>query len=161
MAGSAIIIKKDDSQVKEMLGQVEDRLGDATPAFKAIGEIGRTSVIRNFEEGGRPVKWPEPKIKIGGKTLMRQGFAGGLAGSISYKAFVDKVILGTNKVYAAIHQFGFKGLQKVKAHMRKGKKVKAHTREMNMPAREYLMLQGEDWVEIKETLNDFIIMGET
>jgi phage gpG-like protein len=54
------------------------------------------------------------------------------------------VVLVANKPYAAIQHFG--------GMAGKGRKVK-------IPARPYMMIQDEDWAEIKAALNDFIIEG--
>jgi phage gpG-like protein len=113
---------------------------------------------------------------------MDRGLGGGMAGSIHARADKDKVVIGTNKIYAAVHQFGAKkgsfGAVEagIKTHMRKitqafGRPVKArkitvraHTRKMKLPwgdipARPFMMAQDEDWDEIRESLNDFILAG--
>lgn len=175
MSGAAIEVKIDDKQVKELLGRIQKNLGDLTPAMKIIGSIVRTSIIRNFEKSGRPrwakhSKMTEKRRGKGAKILMAQGFAGGLAASINYRAHKKSVEIGTNKIYGAIHQFGAKKgsfgavVAKIKAHLRKGVKVKAHERKMKLPwgdipARPFLMVQDEDWVEIRAALNDYITGG--
>ena len=174
MSGAALTVKIDDREVKKLLCRIQKNLGDLTPAMKIIGSTVRTSIIRNFEKSGRPSKWAkhskqtEDRRGKGAKILMAQGFAGGLAGSINYQADKDSVEIGTNKIYGAVHQFGAKKgsfgtvAANIKAHLRKGVKVKAHTRKMNLPwgdipAREFLMVQDEDWTEITAELNDYII----
>ena len=174
MSGAAITVKVDDKQVKELLGRIQKNLGDLTPAMKIIGSTIRTSIIRNFEKSGRPAKWKkhskqtEDRRGKGAKILMAQGFAGGLAASINYRAHKKSVEVGTNKIYGAVHQCGAKKgsfgavVAKIKAHLRKGVKVKAHERKMNLPwgdipARPFLMVQDEDWTEIRAELNDYII----
>ena len=75
---------------------------------------------------------------------MKQGFAGGLAGSINYWPAEKNVILGTNKIYGAIHQFG-------------GQTGKNHS--VTIEQREYLMIQPEDMEEMKQVLLDYVIEG--
>lgn len=41
-----------------------------------------------------------------GPTLQQQGDSGGLKGSITFATGASQVAVGSNKVYAAIHQFG-------------------------------------------------------
>jgi phage virion morphogenesis protein len=65
-------------------------------------------------------------------------------GSIHSEAGENVVIVGTDKVYGAIHQFGG---------------MAGRNRKVKIPAREFLMVQDEDWIEIKEQLADFIMMG--
>ena len=45
--------------------------------------------------------------------------------------------------YASVLEFGFNGAVKVKAHKRKGHDVKAHTRQMNRPARPHIVPGAE------------------
>ena len=148
---SGVSIKVDDKNVREMLSGILKRMGNPAPAMKILGAIARTSIVRNFEKGGRPTKWkplsPETlKTKKGTAILREQGMAGGLMGSVNYKPFNNKVVISANKVYAAIHHFGGKA--------GRGKKV-------TIPDRPYMMVQDEDWVEMKKALNDFIIYGRT
>jgi len=173
MSGAAITVKIDNREIKKLLARIQKNLGDLTPAMKIIGSIIRTSIIRNFEKSGRP-KWAkhsrttEKRRGKGAKVLMAQGLAGGLAASINYQAGKKSVKIGTNKIYGAVHQFGAKKgsfgsvAASIKEHLRKGVKVKAHTRKMNLPwgdipARPFLMVQNEDWTEIRAALNDHII----
>lgn len=43
--------------------------------------------------------------------------------------------VGSNQPYARIHEFGFTGIQMVRAHTRSGRPVRAHSRFMVMPQR--------------------------
>ena len=134
----------------KLLGGVLKRIGNPGPVMKILGAIVRTSVVRNFEKGGRPTKWqalsPETlKTKKGTAILREQGMAGGLMGSVNYKPFSDKVVISANKVYAAIHHFGGKA---------------GRGRKVTIPARPYMMVQDEDWREIEAALGDFIVRGK-
>lgn len=149
MGGVGISIKTDDREVKKLLGGVLKRLGNSGPAMKILGAIVRTSVVRNFEKGGRPTKWqplsPETLKKKKGTAILReQGMAGGLMGAVNFQAFNSKAVVGANKVYAAIHHFGGKA---------------GRGRKVTIPARPYMMIQDEDWVEMKAALGDYIIRG--
>jgi phage gpG-like protein len=81
--------------------------------------------------------------------------------------------VGTNVHYAAIHEFGFKGTETVKAHVRRvksrdyfrGKRkvavgialVSAHTRKMDMPQRSFLRSSLQDMKDdIRSTLQDAV-----
>jgi phage gpG-like protein len=46
--------------------------------------------------------------------------------------------VGTNVVYARVHEYGFQGIQNVREHARKGHIVRAHVRNVNMPERSFL-----------------------
>ncbi len=144
----------DDKDLQELLKAVKDRIGNLQPAFEVIGQVIHTSIRRNFEEGGRPKAWQDladstkkqraKKNKWPGQILVMSGEKDGLLSSISYDAMPEKLVLVANKKYAAIQHFG--------GMAGKGRKVK-------IPARPYMMIQDEDWAEIKAALNDFIIEG--
>lgn len=142
MSGTALTIDYTDTELQALVKDIVARTKDMTPLMKTWGSIGRSSVIENFEAGGRPDKW-QP-AKDGGRTLYRQGMAGGLAGSVSYQAAPDHVVLGTNKIYGAIHQFG-------------GPTGRNHA--VDMPARPYLMIQDEDLAEMQAALMDYVLEG--
>jgi HK97 gp10 family phage protein len=93
------------------------------------------------------------KNKLSGQVLRNR--TGTLRRSINYKVSESggefTAIVGTNKEYAHIHEYGFQGQVTVKEHMRMmktafGKTVKnprkitvrAHSMHMNMPARSFL-----------------------
>lgn len=182
-------IELKDEGVQKLLQSIQRKLNNMIPVFNAIGEIVHGSIIENFERGGRPTKWKglkdstiaqrERENKWPGRILWRLGIAGGLAGSISYKAFQDRVELRANKASAITHQFGarkgeFGTVQaQVRQHIRRitqafGKPIEptdvtvsAHTRKMavpwgDIPARPFMMVHPEDWDEIRETLRDYL-----
>jgi phage virion morphogenesis protein len=173
MFGWAIKIVIKAVEIKALLKQIQQRSENTTPVMKTIGQIIRTSVVRNFEKGGRP-KWAghsslTEALRGAGKPVLRkQGMAGGLMGSMHVRATNDEVIVGTDKVYAGTHQYGAeKGsfgtfTFAVKSHQRKGRQVKAHNRTAKLPwgdipARPFLMVQDEDWTEIKAALKDHLL----
>lgn len=178
MAGVAIKVKADQAQLQDLMRELQEKFGNLLPVMKPIGELIRTSVVRNFEEGGRP-GWkalsPATIKKRGGnaKILRVQGFAGGLMGSIVSEATPTSVTVGANKIYAAVHQYGAaKGsfgtvVGKVPAHTRKLKSggtttVRAHTRKMtlpwgNIPARPYMEIQDSDWPGIIRILENHLV----
>lgn len=160
----------DTAELKKEIGRIITRLEDKTPAMKVIGEIVKSSVIENFQVGGRP-RWTPTKAismaiayRMKGKAIktkrggITKGFARHKAGkktlidtyhlqkSIAPRAFSDRAEIGTNVVYAAIHQFGGKA--------GRGKKV-------NIPARPFLMVQDEDWIQMKAAISKHIMGGKT
>lgn len=165
-----IAITVEDGVVRETLDAIQRRLHDMRPAMRIIGETVRTSIVRNFEAGGRPTPWE--KSKRGGQTLVDTAR---LKNSLTVAAGDDAVAVGTNVVYAPTHHFGAKQgafgtvAAQIKAHFRRapnGKRyqVKAHTRQMTLPwgdipARPFLLVQDEDWPAILSQLSDFL-MGE-
>ncbi len=143
MSGLTINVSIDDKEVKKTLELLRQRVGNLRPAMKAIGETVRTSVVKNFMSEGRPESWKTSKRaqKQGGKTLTDTAR---LRNSITAKAYDDRVEIGTNVRYAAIHQFGGKA---------------GRGRKVNIPARPFLMVQNEDWRVIIEHIWKHIIPG--
>lgn len=134
--------------------------------LKLIGERMISSVSKNFHAGGRPVKWKisaraskkhkskKDKKYREGKTLIDTGL---LMRSIHFEAKQNEVNIGTNIVYAKIHNEGgtISKTEPVRSHKRtittkkNGKRdvmVKAHTRNISVtiPERRFLLVQKED-----------------
>jgi len=114
-------------------------------------------LIKRLKDRERAFKFSSPEMKKAmtaiGSVVMSQTIQnirqrklvdrGHLMNSISYKLFnkdnVDGVMIGSFGIpYAAIHEFGFKGLVQVREHLRRNSRVRAHGRNMNVPARPYL-----------------------
>ncbi|NBJ15718.1 MAG: phage virion morphogenesis protein [Dehalobacter sp. 4CP] len=145
-----IIVKIEDGEVKTMLTNLMSKTGNLKPAMETIGQIVRRSVLKNFDKGGRPAKWIPSKrvLKHGGKTLVDKAI---LRNSINYNAFSNSVEIGPadSVPYAAVHQFGI------------GRRSVISSRRVMgaIPARPYLLVQDEDWVETKEALKDHLMEG--
>ena len=164
-----------DKEIKRLFTRLKSNVKDLRPAFREIGEVVRSSVIRNFQEGGRSDKWTPTKIRsiyqayTGTKTKsgatrkvytirgrLTKGFnryssgrktlfdTARLQNSVTVQAQADRVVVGTNVIYARIHQLG--------GMAGRNKKVK-------IPARPYLLVQEEDWVPIKDCLGGFLTKG--
>ncbi|STZ75560.1 phage virion morphogenesis protein [Bergeriella denitrificans] len=93
------------------------------------------AVMTNFRQGGRP-KWLGLKYR-NGKPLVDTG---ALRGSITELADNDTALVGTNLVYAAIHNFG--------GMAGRGKKVR-------IPQREFLTLTGQDKQDLMDDVQDY------
>ena len=105
------------------------------------------SVEENFEKESRPDKWT-PLAKPTIKQRTKKGYwpgrilqvRGDLAASITSKYDENSAVVGTNKVYAVIHQFG--------GNAGMNKKVK-------IPARPYLKLEETELSNIKKTVQNY------
>lgn len=158
---AAITITVDDREVRALLARIKSRLGSTKPLMGVIAETIRTSVERNFAASGRPRWTPSARVRDeGGQTLSDTGR---LRRSFTVQAGDGWAAVGTNVAYAAIHQFG----GKTKPHIIRPKKAKALKTPYGffksvkhpgseIPARPFLMVQDEDWDEIKATINDFL-----
>lgn len=148
-----------DEEVKRLFNRLSARVKDLTPAMKEIGEIVRSSVVKNFVSGGRPQRWKPNAAATIMRGISRRQFTkkgalssgasrklskgkvlidtARLQNSITAKAGTDRAEIGTNVEYARIHQLGGKA---------------GRGRKVTIPARPYLMVQDEDWKPIKEAI---------
>lgn len=179
-------ITTDDIAANTYLDEVDARASNLRPFMNVVGSIVRSSVVQNFRVGGRPVRWKTSgrvrgvfhkeiaTIAKGTKRKNARKFKGAqtlvqsatLQDSINYKVFNDKVVVGSNVVYAAIHNFG----GKTKPHVIKPVFKKAlfwlgaahpvtsvnHPGSL-IPKREFLLVQEEDWREIERAGQEMII----
>ena len=108
-----------------------------TAAMEDVGEIVVNSIRRNFDEGGRPVKWPERKSSRSKKKLLID--SSDLINSIVKEASALHVDVGTVVEYAAAQHFGTGG-------------VSAEGPAQWILARPFLMLQDEDMRPIRDAI---------
>ena len=167
MAGAAIRVRAEEAAAR--LRGVESRGENLAPVLRAFGQYLLGSIERNFAAGGRPTAWEPLKLatkvawhtrrsswwsKGGGMTAKGRAAwegrkpltdTGRLRRSIQVAEVTPRsVTIGTNLVYAAIHQFG--GLAG------RGRKVR-------IPARPYLVFQEEDVRRAEEMLLAYLAGG--
>jgi phage gpG-like protein len=169
-------IKVDHAGVINLLANLKAKAGNLRPHLDYIGERIRSSVMENFEQGGRfsavgdwrggANKWaPLAQSTIlqrtlrghwgdDAKTLVDSGH---MRNSISPVVTGDSVAIGTSVEYAKYHQFGT-GPYKI---FPKNKKAlywpeAAHpvkfVNHPGIPARPFLVVQDEDLVAIEANL---------
>lgn len=163
-----ISLKDADNALAPLAGYIA-RVNDKLGLFENIGASVTTSTQHRFETSKAPdgSPWP-PSLRVkkhGGFTLR---LTARLMRSITYQASSDNVEIGTNVVYAAIHQFGgpinkaartavlhFKTNSKTgqsrfakpnKADRARKAEIGAHT--ITMPVRAFLGLDDDDEREI-------------
>lgn len=170
MAGITLAVKIDDREVRHLLGSLLVSLGDMRRPMATIGEIVVESVQRNFEEQRAPdgtpwqplspsyARWKAKKGRSSKAVLILNRV---LMGSIHRQANTDHVKIGTNVVYAAIHQFGGRIVNRsanrtgTRRPIKSGRDVFAVRRGSIgtvMPARPFLGVRREDWEEISDVL---------
>ena len=163
-----IVVKLDAEGVKQTIAGMLARLADRAPAMRIVAEIVRASVVKNFEAGGRPEKWKPSRraAREGGQTLVKSGR---LVNSIFPRSDASRAQIGTNVSYAAIHQFGGKIGARVilpvnkKALFWPGARhpvKKVNWPGATIPARPFLVVQDEDWAEIRAALSEHIMGGK-
>lgn len=121
--------------VNEVLKKLKNRIKHRKRLMRAIAGTMESAVLQNFDAGGRPpwqgLNYREGKPLVDTENLMD---------SIDSSYNNDTAIVGTNVVYAAIHQFG--------GEAGRGKKV-------DIPARPFLVLTPEDEEDILEDVQDY------
>ena len=109
---------------------------------ESIGEALASTTQQRFEDQEAPsgASWAPSKAAAqrGGQTLVDKGE---LRNSIGYEASPQMIVVGSNKVYARIHQLG-------------GKAGRGHN--VTLPARAYLGWSEEDQEEVREMLRQHI-----
>ncbi len=95
----------------------------------------RYAVAQNFKQGGRP-EWLALKYRSG----IPLNDTGALRQSIDELSDNDTALVGTNMVYAAIHQFGGWA---------------GRNRKVYIPARPFLQLTNEDKQDLLDDVQDY------
>ena len=94
-------------EVKKLLIELQNKSSNLTPVMKSVGNHIKNITEKSFEQqkspAGKTWKPSERALKTGDLTLIDSGL---LANSIDYKAGKDGAVISSDRVYAAIHQFG-------------------------------------------------------
>ena len=112
MAGATLEFSFKDEEVQAMARRFRKQLARVRfrPLLAAIGNELVTSVSRRFETGTAPdgSRWPESlRARLtGGQTLIKSGRLRDSIAETGPQLTARSVEVGTNVVYAAIHQFG-------------------------------------------------------
>jgi phage virion morphogenesis protein len=165
-----IDISIDSEATLRRLQGVAARLADTRPLTRMLAGIMHRAVEDNFEQQGRP-RWPNlaaatiaGRTKQGtwpGKILQRTG---SLAASITQESGAGFARVGTNKVYAAIQQFG----GTTRAHVIRPRSKRAlafggivvrevHHPGSRIPARPFLALTADDERDLISAAEQFVI----
>ena len=149
MSDKPIEIEFDNKEVHEKLLNLAKRTENLRPLMKNIAGIFAYSTEENFKEEGRPDKWVDlsestkkqrtKKRKWPGQILQVEGK---LAASINTYYDNDSAVIGSNLEYAAIHQLGGQA----------GK-----NKSVEIPARPYLLLTDDDYKEISDEINKYLL----
>lgn len=152
-------------KVQVNIGEIQKRLNyfrlqlrDTRPLMREVADIMLDSTMENFKQGGRP-KWLESQAAKdrSGQTLINKGAHGGLLGSIHKAYGRNYSMVGTNKVYAAIHHFGGLIRRKQVASIDDfrpfdGRPTKLRSYAVGeLPARPYFKLQEDELKDIELT----------
>lgn len=103
--------------------------------MRRLAGMMRYAVAQNFKQGGRP-EWLALKYRSG----IPLNDTGALRQSIDELSDNDTALVGTNMVYAAIHQFGGWA---------------GRNRKVYIPARPFLQLTNEDKQDLMDDVQDY------
>lgn len=176
MSGLELKYKLDMSRLQGTFKRLEDL--DTSQLMEEIGAYQLSETQRNFKKSRTPEgdRWDDSQAALQralsgkktrkGKTLIASGL---LLKSYVSEADRRSVVIGSNRVYAAIHHFGFDGQEVVKSHNRLIKKafgrrlrgptwqtVDSFTRNMKMPARPALGITDDDLKEYDRIAKRFV-----
>lgn len=147
MSDKSIEIKIDNKKVEKALLEIAQKTSNLRPLMKNIAGIMADSTEENFKEEGRP-KWKDLSEKT--KTVRKKTghypgqilqVSGQLALSVTTQYDDSSAVIGSNKVYAAIHQLGGQA----------GKNKKT-----TIPARPYLKLTDDNFDEIISIVEKYL-----
>ena len=142
MAGLRVDIEVDDKRVRGSIGKLLDAVADPRAALDEIGSRLVASTLERFRSESAPhgTPWQQSLRALvqSGQTLQNTGR---LRDSIQHVVRGDGVEVGSNVVYAAIHQFG-------------GKTGKGHA--VTLPARPYHGIDDRDAAAIERIVTRHI-----
>lgn len=161
------------AELRQVISQIQnfDRRG----LGEKLAVRTESQVRRRIQDEKRGPRGPWPKWSknyaksragSGGSLLVRGNY---LLDSISSSVSDDEVLVGTNKIYAATHQFGDQQTVTVGAHIRTitqafGRQlkqrvavsVKAHQVHRNIPARPFLWWSTDNIDELRDVAIAFL-----
>jgi phage virion morphogenesis protein len=162
---TAIRVRLDDREVKAALRELA-RLGrDPSPPLKALGPLlvasTRDRITREVSPDGtpfEPLNLAYASVEKKGPGILRErAMRGGLFASLASEQAGKSLRIGTNKIYAAVHQFGatIEARQAPALVFRLGGRL-VKTQSVEIPARPYLGISEEDREEILHVFGLFI-----
>ncbi len=157
-------VKFESKAVTDFLKDAAKKLSDLTPLMKTARVFLKNTVDEDFETEGTHTgdkwkpwseSWKKRRIQMGRGSGRILNLEGVLRRSIKAYSNANEAGVGTNIVYAAAHNFGFKG--KVSKKSKLGKKFTAN---MFLPKREFMrisehqkeLLQADLYIKLKEIL---------
>jgi len=159
MIGAGVEIRVEGgTALAQRLTAVAAKLTAPVDLYTEIGNMLVQSTQQRFEDGVTPAGSPWPKsiraLLSGGKTLKNSG---DLRNGISREADGTGLIVGTNVLYAAVHQFG--AVIRAKKARALAFSIGGKTifkKSVRIPARPFLGISKEDEAEIEQISKQFL-----
>ncbi|WP_306050111.1 phage virion morphogenesis protein [Oceaniradius stylonematis] len=161
MAGITLTVTLEDRAVRERFARLERAMGNTKPVMDAIGTGLVRSTQRRFVTQTDPdgAAWTalNPVYAATKRNARILTESGGLRDSVTHAAGRDTVRIGSNKVYAAIHQRG--GTIRAKSGgrlaFRMGDALVRPT-SVEIPSRPYLGINADDERMIERVIDGFL-----
>lgn len=152
-----ITIELNDEELLEGLARLTGLMSDLSPVMQELGELLMLSTKERFPKGVAPDGTPwaaktaatiERYLARGDRADSRPlfGQSGALSQQIFYEAGTDQVEIGSNRIYAAVMQFG--AAKGAFGYTSRGGAIPWG----NIPARPFLGLSYEDEVNLVATV---------
>ena len=152
--GLHIDITVDDSEVRVYFAGLARRAVDLGPVMEELGDVLKDEAMESFErerdpETGEPwAAWSAATVRyrqrVGKYPGEKLALSGRLKASIHATAHGDRVEVGTDVVYSAVHQLGADF------------SIISTRRRVRIPARPYLGVSPEGWDEIEATVLGYL-----
>lgn len=159
MAATFRLDTRGGHEIEARLGALVAAFGDLSPLMEGFGVTLESASIDRFDTETSPDgrKWSKSirAREEGGKTLTDRGL---LRQSVHSVAGRDRVEVGTNLIYAGVHQFGAKIRAKnapFLAFSLPGGLGLRRVKEVEIPARPFLGLSGDDEIELLAQAEDY------
>lgn len=171
-------IEVDDSGLRTLLNRLQDQMSDMTPVMQIIGEIAKTSIKKNFEEGGRyseagswkggSQRWQPLSIStlFAGKKSKyvtksgryRKGVEERFRSSNRHILVKEGILMGSIN-YRASRDEVEAGTNVVYGAIHNFGGPAGRGLQVQIPARPYLVLQDEDLEEMGRVILEHIVDG--
>lgn len=162
MSGVTLRISVTDRDARAALARLAAFGRDPSPALKVVGQDLITSTQERIRDQVSPegTRWPDLRpdyaaAKRGAGMLVESGR---LIGSLTRKVEGPQLLVGTNVLYAAIHQVGgvIRPKSKRALRFRIGQRW-VLVRQVKIPARPFLGISARDLEDMRETIEGFIL----
>ncbi|MBR0681920.1 phage virion morphogenesis protein [Roseomonas eburnea] len=167
MSGAHITVTVEAEQARALIGGWIATGRDPAPILRAVGARLVSNTQDRFDEEVDPDGAPwEPlttawaALKKGPGILRESGMRGGLQGSITFDVAGGELAVGSNKIYAAVHQFGAVIRAKRSPFLvfrTPDGQVFGRAEEVTIPARPYLGLSSRDQEDILDAVEFFLM----
>lgn len=136
----AVVVEVKDGQVQAALSGLLKATSDLTAPLNRVGAAWAGRVQTHFLAGTDPYGAPWQPTLRGGQVLVDTGR---LRSSIAFQAAPDALAVGTNVIYAKVHQFGATIVAKAAKFLRfKIGSKWVMKKSVTIPARPFLPVQG-------------------